>query len=241
MIRLRQGFLLRVTRYGGRDGGQARAVTGIAAAVLITASLSAQQPPQPTFRAGVELVQIDAVVTDRDGNPVSGLTVDDFELREVGKPRDISAFATVDIPIERAERVLYSPTAIEPDVASNGGPEGRVYIITFDDVEATLALRTRHFFRRFVETQMGANDVAAIAYLGKGAANSQDFTGNKRLLLTRRCGRARRLCCPHICESPVLPTASAYGWLTSRPGSLEWAPRTAKQDGRRRRDGTKSS
>ena len=159
-------------------------------AVFVTAMLAAplgaqQQPPAPTFRAGVELVQIDAVVTDRGGNPVSGLTVDDFELREENKPRDISAFATVDIPIERAERVLYSPTAIEPDVASNSGAEGRAYIIVFDDVSATLALRTRHFFRRFIETQMGADDVAAIAYLGKGAANSQDFTGNKRLLLTQ--------------------------------------------------------
>ena len=165
-----------------------RALAGTALAVLLGAPLLAQRqdpPPTPTFRAGVELVQIDAVVADRNGNPVSGLTVDDFELSEAGKPRDISAFATVDIPIDRAERVLYSPTAIEPDVASNSGPEGRVYVIAFDEVAADMALRTRHFIRRFIETQMGANDVAAIAYLGMGAAHSQDFTGSKRLLLTQ--------------------------------------------------------
>lgn len=161
---------------------------GLLVVAALVAPLAAQQPadpPQPTFRAGVELVQIDAVVVDREGNPVSGLTADDFELREEGTPRDISAFATVDIPIEKAERPLYSPTAIEPDVASNSGPDGRVFVVVFDDVAPVLALRTRHFLRDFIQTQMGANDIGAIAYLGKGANNSQEFTANKRLLLTQ--------------------------------------------------------
>ena len=171
-----------------RERGLRRALAGAALAAVLGAPLLAQRqdpPLTPTFRAGVELVQIDAVVVDASGNPVSGLTADDFELREEGKPRDISAFATVDIPIEKAERVLYSPTAIEPDVASNSAAEGRLYVFAFDEVAADLALRTRHFLRRFIETQMGANDAAAIAYLSIGAANSQDFTASKRLLLTQ--------------------------------------------------------
>ena len=55
-------------------------VLGVAATALLAAPLGAQQqpPPTPTFRAGVELVQIDAVVVDASGNPVSGLTADDF-------------------------------------------------------------------------------------------------------------------------------------------------------------------
>jgi VWFA-related protein len=172
-----------------REGGRAlAALIGSVLAALLAAPVTAQRqepPPTPTFRAGVELVQIDAVVTDRAGNPVSGLTADDFELREQGKPRDIAAFATVDIPLEQVERPLYAPTAIEPDVASNSGPEGRVYVIVFDLVRADLALRTRHFLRRFIETQMGANDVAAIVYLGKGASHSQEFTSSRRLLLAQ--------------------------------------------------------
>jgi VWFA-related protein len=172
-----------------REGGRAlAALIGSVLAALLAAPVTAQRqepPPTPTFRAGVELVQIDAVVVDANGNPVSGLTADDFELREEGKPRDISAFATVDIPIEQAARVLYSPTAIEPDVASNSADEGRLYVFAFDEIAADLALRTRHFLRRFIETHMGANDVAAIAYLSIGAANSQDFTASKRLLLTQ--------------------------------------------------------
>jgi VWFA-related protein len=138
---------------------------------------------QPTFRAGVELVEIDAVVTDAGGDPVTGLTADDFELREDGTPHPIAAFSTVEIPIERAERPLFSPTAVEPDVRSNQGGAGRIYLFVLDEVSPTLALRTRHFLRTFVEQHLGANDIAGIAYIGRGASNSQDFTSNKRILL----------------------------------------------------------
>jgi VWFA-related protein len=157
-----------------------RTFAALSLAALSAAVVAGQQP---TFRTQVEIVEIDAVVTDEQGNPVSGLTMDDFAIREDGRPQAIAAFSTVDIPIERADRPLYSPTQIEPDVQSNQGEQGRVYMIMLDDIHPLLALRTRRFMRRFIEQHMGANDVAAITYLGIGAANSQDFTGSKRVLL----------------------------------------------------------
>ena len=60
----------------------------------------APQEPIATFRAGVRAIQVDAVVTDDDGNPVRGLTADDFEITERGKPQPITTFEAVDIPIE---------------------------------------------------------------------------------------------------------------------------------------------
>ena len=41
----------------------------------------------------VSIVNVDAVVTDRDGNRVRGLTADDFVVLEGGQVRDISNFA----------------------------------------------------------------------------------------------------------------------------------------------------
>src|SRR5215207_8551288 len=35
---------------------------------------------QPVFRAGVDLVTVDAIVVDKDGRPVTGFTADDFTL-----------------------------------------------------------------------------------------------------------------------------------------------------------------
>jgi VWFA-related protein len=141
------------------------------------------QGQQPIFRAQVELVEIDAIVTDASGNPVEGLTAGDFEIVENGKPQTVAAFSAVNIPIERDYRPLYSPTAIEPDVLTNQGAPGRTYLILLDDFHPYLALRTRLFVRQFIERHLGANDVAAISYLGTGADNSQDFTSSKRVLL----------------------------------------------------------
>lgn len=157
-----------------------RTIAALALAALPAAVLAAQQP---TFRAQVELVEIDAVVVDAQGNPVTGLTIDDFEITENGKPQTIAAFSEVNIPIERIDRPLYSPTAIEPDVLSNQGAPGRVYLIVLDSMHPQLALRTRSFLRRFIEQHMGANDVTGIAYLDTGANNSQDFTSRKGTLL----------------------------------------------------------
>jgi Ca-activated chloride channel homolog len=59
-------------------------------ALLLCASAMAQQPApaQPTFRTTTELVRIDALV-ERDGTPVPGLTADDFEVLDNGKPQRV--------------------------------------------------------------------------------------------------------------------------------------------------------
>jgi VWFA-related protein len=143
-----------------------------------------QLPPPPVFRVQVDAVEIDAFVTDALGNPVTDLTADDFEILEDNRPQAITSFSLVDIPVERAERPLYSPTAIEPDVFNNRGGEGRIYVIALDEVRPDLALRTRHFLRRFIERSFGANDIAAIVHVGRGrASDAQDFTSSRRLLL----------------------------------------------------------
>ena len=65
-------------------------VSMLAAMVVASASLlSAQQ----VFRAGIDLVHFGVVVTDRSGAPILGLTRDDFEIVEDGKPQTIKVFA----------------------------------------------------------------------------------------------------------------------------------------------------
>lgn len=51
---------------------------------------------QPVYRTGVELVHFGVTVVDRRGTPVSGLTVDDFEVVERGTPQPIWYFAQGD-------------------------------------------------------------------------------------------------------------------------------------------------
>ena len=151
---------------------------------LVTAcavvALYGQEAP-PTFRGGVEAVVVDVVVTDKDGNLVRGLTVDDFEVFENGRRQPITAFTTVEIPLERSEHVW--PDA-EPDVLTNTRPPGRVYMFILDgSVGPAMALRTRHLLRQFFADNFGDSDLAAIVG-GRGlATDGQDFTNNRRLLL----------------------------------------------------------
>ena len=69
--------------------------------LLITAALvSTQDPPapqaaQPTFRAGVNLVRVDVIVTDKDGTPVTDLKQEEFEIVEEGRTQTIDLFRQI--------------------------------------------------------------------------------------------------------------------------------------------------
>src|SRR5207253_7138784 len=76
---------------------------------------AAPPPPQgPTFKVRVDYVEVDVVVTDRQGNLVRDLKKEDFQVLEDAKSQTISAFTMVDIPVERADRPLFAESPIEP-------------------------------------------------------------------------------------------------------------------------------
>jgi VWFA-related protein len=143
------------------------------------------QPPPVTFRAEANFVEVDAFVSDGMGNPATDLRATDFEVLEDGKPQKVSAFSLVNIPVIRTERPLFSPSAIEPDVQTNLGMDGRIYLFVLDDlhVDIARAVRVKNSLHRFFERNFGANDVGAVVFTSGRAADGQDFTNNPRLLL----------------------------------------------------------
>lgn len=54
------------------------------------------------FTSSVNLVEVYASVVDEKGQPVRGLTVDDFEVLEDGEPQRISAFTAGEFPLTAA-------------------------------------------------------------------------------------------------------------------------------------------
>jgi len=156
----------------------------LAAAQAGDQSADTAQPPL-TFRAEANFVEVDAVVTDATGNAVPDLRAADFQVLEDGKPQMVSAFSHVNIPITRNDRPLFSPTAIEPDVETNVGLDGRIYLFVLDDlhIDVTRTPRVKASLHRFFERSFGANDLAAIVFTSGRASDGQDFTNNTRLLL----------------------------------------------------------
>lgn len=58
--------------------------------------------PAAQFSSSVNLVEVYATVTDRSGEPVTGLRAADFEVLEDGRPQTIQAFAAGDFPLSLA-------------------------------------------------------------------------------------------------------------------------------------------
>ena len=69
-------------------------------AVLAAQGRGGSTPPppqdqQPTFRARVDSVSVDATVTDKNGQPITDLKAEDFEIREAGKVQTIETYRMV--------------------------------------------------------------------------------------------------------------------------------------------------
>jgi Ca-activated chloride channel homolog len=54
------------------------------------------------FTSGVSVVEVYATVTNEAGEPVTGLTRDDFVVREAGEPQSVSTFAAGEFPLTTA-------------------------------------------------------------------------------------------------------------------------------------------
>ncbi len=146
----------------------------------------ASTPQTPTFRVRVDYVEVDVVVTDRQGNLVRDLKKEDFQVLEDGKNQSINTFTFVDIPVERADRPLFAALPIEPDVKTNEKPfDGRVYVMVVDDLHTRFgrSQRVKGAAKQFIERRLGANDLMAVVHTAGSNDANQEFTSNKRLLL----------------------------------------------------------
>ena len=166
--------------------------------ILLGASAgSAQQPQTPsqqpadaqsavTFRAETNFVEVHAIVTDRTGAFVRGLTADDFEVYEGGRLQKPSVFTYVDLPVERPFTPVNASGPIEPDVRETTRTfDGRIYILLMDDLHTTVTRTAlvRDTAGKFIERYLGTNDLAAVVYTSARQEAGQELTSNRKLLI----------------------------------------------------------
>jgi VWFA-related protein len=99
------------------------------------ATAGGEQEARPQFPAEVEQVVVDLVVTDRQGNPISGLGQDDLIVTEDGVPQTIASFEAVELPENPVPR-----SVAPPRVSRNTDREarrGRSFAIVLDDMNLT--------------------------------------------------------------------------------------------------------
>jgi VWFA-related protein len=90
---------------------------------------------QPTFRTAIDLVQVDVVVVDKDGNPVRGLTAADFAILDRKKPQKIAAFEEIaHLHADEAVTPALLPS-VKLDVSSNQTAQSdRLVVMVVDDL-----------------------------------------------------------------------------------------------------------
>jgi VWFA-related protein len=153
---------------------------------------SGPQRGQDVVRITTQLVQVDAVVTDKKGKHVEDLAEGDFELLVDGKKQQLTHFSHVSLPAVKRE-----PSASKKDeliVAPESMPTRQ---IAPEDVRRTIAFvvddmglsppsmaLARETLRKFVSEQMQDGDLVAIIRTGSGLGMLEQFTSDKRILYT---------------------------------------------------------
>ncbi len=139
------------------------------------------------IRISTELVQLDVVVTDKNGRVVSDLTKDDFELQESGKKQLINFFEFV----EAEKKKDSAPPTLSDARADRRSDEEptlsdvrRIFAFIIDDLTIRYEdlVYIRQMLTGFVEERMRAGDLVAIVRTVGGKGLLQQFTANKELL-----------------------------------------------------------
>ena len=139
-------------------------------------AVRAQEKP-PSFPSNVELVTVDVVVTDQQGNPVVGLDRGDFTLVEEGVAQAIASFEAV---TGRDEPPPPAPEPLNPRVSTNSGAPvrpGRTLVIVFDQphLSAEQAERGRRALGRFLRGSVFDGErVRLVAVGGRDVVGTRD-------------------------------------------------------------------
>ena len=92
--------------------------------------LASQTPQQPTFRAGNDLISIEAQVVAKDSTPIEGLKADQFEVLIDGHKHPVTQLqfirtATTETVDPKTGKPVPAPAA----AADAPKPQGRIFIL----------------------------------------------------------------------------------------------------------------
>ena len=155
----------------------------------------------PVFRGDVNLIVVDVVVRDRSGAIVRGLTANDFEIREDNRPQQVVSFnveeVTTTVPsgqvVPQVLTAGVGPSDSKTDAAATTSPPvaepitredlagRRLIVLLFDlsSMQAEELVRAGRAAVEYVDKQMAAADLVAIATIDTTLKVVSDFTGDR--------------------------------------------------------------
>ncbi|HXW91300.1 MAG TPA: VWA domain-containing protein [Terriglobales bacterium] len=125
-------------------------------------SVQAQQPDAATIKAEARLVLVDTVVTDKHGNYVRDLTAKNFKVWEDNKEQTIKNFS------------------YESGSGPSANAQRHYLVLFFDDssMEFGDQAKAREAAAKFIDANVGPNQVMAVVEFGGTLRITQNFTAN---------------------------------------------------------------
>ncbi len=155
------------------------------------------QTDDDVIRVKTSLVQLDAVVVDKNGRQVTDLTANDFEVLEEGKKKTIDHFSYVSVEgpkqvvnnskenPERPARVFVFAVS-NPVIELGYSVAGRNGVASGSISSRARAVRSadsaQSLLKWFVDSQMNDNDLVAIADLDVNLGVLASFTNDREVL-----------------------------------------------------------
>lgn len=150
------------------------------------AAQQTQADEDEVVRITTNLVQLDAVVTDKDGNQVTDLKAEDFEVLEDNRSQSITNFSYISagsVETNAAARVAKNvPT--KPSAPLRPEQVRRTIAMVADDLGLSTGSISflRSALRKTVTEQLQPNDLTAVIRTAGGLGVLQQFTSDQRLL-----------------------------------------------------------
>jgi len=163
-------------------------LVGCLAAVATAAQSQGPQQSELVLRSTTRMVSVDAIVTGRDGRPVTDLTRDDFTILEDGRPQAIATFSVSNPPTTVQKKDL--PPQLPSHVTTNRPDviEGtdRIAVLLLDGLNTTPQNQTylKQQMLKFVAEHFDPGRKLAVLALTEKLVVLQDFTSDPALLKT---------------------------------------------------------
>jgi Ca-activated chloride channel family protein len=173
-------------------------LTVVAAAVFVagSSSVAGQKPEEFRFRSGVELVNVTATVTDKNGRFVPGLRQEDFIIYEENELQEVTHFSNERVPVSLGivldtsgsmvgEKLSNAQEAIDRFLTKLLDPEDEVFLYRFSSFPELLQdwTKDRPRLSRVINRIQAGGGTAMLDALAESVPMAQTGDNRKRAVL----------------------------------------------------------
>jgi VWFA-related protein len=138
------------------------------------AVLGSQSQPKPAdqdeaVRLRTELIQVQVVITDKQGRIIESLKKQDFELLEQGRPQEVSFFSEERIGLQPVKPAVTNPDRVADESPPAKSATSTHSILLFLDtlhLSGPSLIRARLSVKQFVDEQVTDKDTVVVATSG---------------------------------------------------------------------------